>query len=216
MHIFSTFKKLFEEQEKEIVSKLISNQTENKPKFEKKPFNKSYPNKFENKNKPNFEEKPKNSCYVLFAKDGDTFVGMHNNEKKIFRLAGIDAPEKGKAWAKEATNFLNDQIKKKLVYLEFLGEDPYEREIVEVYLDKEKTQHVNKMLINKGFATSERYTNSNHEKTHGFIDYVENEIAEKIADINNEGIWSNEPPPIQNSNEITEPTQRKRIRFGKK
>ncbi len=133
---------------------------------------------FNPKKNTNYENKEKNNCYVLFAKDGDTFDGMLNGEKVTFRLAGVDSPEKDEPLHKEAGNFLNSLIKKKVVYLEFLGKDPYGRTIVEVFLDKEKNQHVNKMMLNEGFATSERYKNNENEYTHSTVEYISNELSE--------------------------------------
>ena len=135
--------------------------------------------------------KDKNTCYALYPKDGDTFVGMHENEKKTFRLAGINTPEKDQPWSKEATEFLREKISKKVIFIEILGKDKYERNVVEVYLDKELKQHVNKMLIEKGFATSERYS-LNGENTHSIFEYIANETIELKAKIKDNGMWDEE------------------------
>lgn len=139
------------------------------------------------------KKESQDSCYALFPKDGDTFVGMHNNEKKTFRLAGIDTPEKGSMWSKEATLFLREKIGKKVVYLTFLGKDPYFREIVEVFLDKEKTQHVNKMLLQEGLASSERYKDRYGNKTHNVVEHLKNEITETVAKVKGKGMWGGPP-----------------------
>lgn len=173
MHLFYTFKKIFEttsDSQLNIVKENSFN-TKNKSKVEKKISNPS-------------------NCYVMFAKDGDTFVGMHENIKKTFRLAGIDTPEKGTPYSEEAKNYLNDNIKKKIVYISILGKDKYERDIVEVFLDKEKTINLNKKMISLGLATSERYTDEQGNRTHNIIEYSENESLEKLAILKNQGIWN--------------------------
>ena len=198
MHIYSVLNKLFTPKIEQ--NKVQDNTNEQKTNFQDGNKEKKYPSKpgspsqakngVGNKGKTSYQE----TARVLFAKDGDTFLGMYNKEKQTFRLAGIDAPEKGKAWAKEATDFLNETIKGKSVYLEFLGKDKYEREIVEVYLDKEKNFHVNQMLLQAGLATSERYKNNKGEHTHNIVSHVKNELTEAVAKIKDVGMWSGEPP----------------------
>jgi len=195
MHIFSTLKELLRPLKKETTvlnndnGQNKQNQGQQKEYKESKAFKSA-----ESFGKPKFKnnEEVKSNCYVLFLKDGDTFVGMHNQEKKTFRLAGINTPEIGEQMAKESTDFLKEKISKKLVYLTFLGVDLYNREIVEVFLDKEKTQNVNKMLIKQGFASSERYKNSEGENTHSIVDYVQNEVLEKIVQFQGKGVWSDD------------------------
>lgn len=208
MHIYSILNKLLGSKDEKIEAQ--NNTNEQKEFFQDKKQEKFSPgNKFNNsytkENKPQFPKKdfasnkgstpkaPQDSCYVLFPKDGDTFIGMHNNEKKTFRLAGIDTPERGAPWAKEATKFLKEKIGTKLVYLTLLGKDKYDRDIVEVYLDKEKIQNVNKMLLEEGLASSERYTNNMGEKTHNIIDYAKNEIKEVSAKFQSKGMWGGLP-----------------------
>jgi endonuclease YncB( thermonuclease family) len=235
MHIFSVLKQLLKTEPKEKSIELSKNnkqQTSNLQEEKKKNYKSSTNAQFK---KPYVEENSYkdaskkiittlNSCYVLFPKDGDTFLGMHNNEKKVFRLAGIDAPEVGSPWAKEATNFLKDKIGKKVVYLDFLGKDTYDREIVEVFLDKEKTQHVNKMLISLGLATSERYTNAEQEKTHSFVEYVGNEVSETIAKVKGNGMWQpfdessmfDTYPETPVKKDTPEVETKPKLRFGKR
>lgn len=173
MHIFSTLEQLFK----------------NKPDTS----NKSIVNK--NINSKTKQKVETNNCYVLFIKDGDTFVGMHNNEKKIFRLAGIDTPEKGEKNYIEATHFLKKLIYKKIVYLDFVGEDIYNRFIVEVYSDREKKININEMLIKENLATSERYKNNKGEYTHDSLEYLKHEVQEKIATVFKKNV--NEPLSVK-------------------
>lgn len=198
MHIFSFLEKLLTNSSEQVKQNVTYPKEENQKVQvdEIKKLNSSYPSfappkaPFENRPKKEKESTSSLSCYVLFPKDGDTFVGMYNNEKLTFRLAGINAPEFGKPWAKQATEFLREQIGKKVVYLEFLGKDPYDRHIVEVFLDKEKKQSVNKMLIEQGLATSERYKDNQGNPTHSLLEHLDNEFDEKIAQIKKEGMWS--------------------------
>jgi len=212
MHIFSTLEKLFKTkepvkiEEKKIELNNNSNLRRNESKVNSVKSKKPYIEK-----KPNYEKViDKNTCYVLFPKDGDTFVGMHNNEKKTFRLAGINTPEKGQAGSKEATDFLRENIGKKVVYLTFLGKDKYEREIVEVFLDKERKLNLNEKLIEIGLAKSERYRDANGNYTHSTMEYVKHELKEKFALLN-----SYEPTDSQAQTENVEinPTPPKK-RFG--
>jgi len=183
MHVFSVLDKLLQTQTKNNHTVTTHNNNKKNNNFQEKKVE-------EPKNSDFADETKYDSCYVLWVKDGDTFVGMHNNEKKTFRLAGINTPEKGFPWSKEATDFLKEKINKKVVYLTFLGEDPYDRYVVEVFLDKEKTQNVNKMLLKEGLATSERYKNTDGKNTHNFLNYAKNEIIEKIAQVKGNGMWS--------------------------
>lgn len=163
--------------------------------------------------KKNIKEKviDRNTCYVLFPKDGDTFVGMHQNEKKTFRLAGINTPEKGQPGAKEATEFLRENIGKKVVYLTFLGKDKYDREIVEVFLDKERKLNLNEKLIELGLAKSERYKDANGNYTHSTLEYAKHELKEKIALLHS--YRQADVPSETNENEEINPMPTKK-RFG--
>lgn len=152
-------------------------------KYEKK----IYPEKNSDQNKP---PRQSTNCFGLYPVDGDTFVGMYDKQKTTFRLAGIDAPEKDENFAKESTEFLRQYIDKKVLFLEFKGKDKYDRHIVEVFTDKEKTKNVNKMLIENGLATSESYKNSDGDKTHGPIENISNEANEWKAKLTGKGMWS--------------------------
>lgn len=190
-------------------SATLNNPNKYKQDYKPTPYNK-YPKKSFEQNK---EKRPSNNCYALFAKDGDSFVGMYNNERREFRLAGIDTPEKGEPWAKQATAFLKEKIGKKVVYLELLGKDNYNRDIVEVFLDKEKTQHVNKMLLQEGFATAQRYHDKDGDKTHNILEHADNKISEVVAKLKNHGQWGGAPEvdfeDEFESNEDSAPTQSK-------
>lgn len=136
-----------------------------------------------------FQDKELKQIYGLYAVDGDTFIGMMNGNKVTFRLAGIDAPEKGEFKYKEAHDFLNEHVRKKVIFVKSRGKDIYNREIVDVFEDKEKNIFVNSLMLKNGYATAENYTNSNGERTHSIAELGIKKIQEKRAETNNKGIW---------------------------
>ncbi len=173
------------------------NQNQQTPVYKKHQFKQSNNNfNFPKANSKEFvnELKPRSSadvnknqdrCYGLFAKDGDTFVGMYQNEQTTFRLAGINTPEKGQFNYDKAKFFLKDLIYKKNLYITLKGKDPYNRSIAEVFLDPEKTQSINKMLLEAGLAKSERYSNASGALTHSENEFIDNEMIEKAAQARN-------------------------------
>lgn len=152
-------------------------------------------NKFFNKDdkKPTsnqfFENKELKQIYGLYAIDGDTFVGMMDSNKVNFRLAGIDAPENGEYKSKEATDLLNQYVRKKIIFIKSRGEDKFGRNIVDVFADKEKNTFVNNIIIKNGLAEVKDYTNIDGEKTHSVIEMGIKKMQETRANINNKGIW---------------------------
>lgn len=168
MRLFNTFKNLYYNQEE-----IINNNLQN---------NKQQKNKYTENNNNNIQkENIKNNgeqCYVLYVKDGDTFVGVVNGQNQTFRLAGINTPEKNQPGAEEATNFLKQHINNKVVYYKSLGIDKYNRNIVEVFLEPNNKKNINQMLLSEGLAKSERYRNNNNKLTHSDIGFLKNEFLE--------------------------------------
>lgn len=162
------------------------------------------------------DKKPKkksNNCYGVYVRDGDTFEAMYNSKRVCFRLAGIDCPEINKPFSQEAREFLKSRILHKVVYLEFKGQDIYNREIVEAFEEKEMKTSINKQLLEEGLATSEKYRNNEGELTHNIIERVGNNIAEAGANFNDKGMWSDAPTTkvelvkvLSNSHQKSEPT----------
>lgn len=141
------------------------------------------------------DKKPKkksNNCYGVHVRDGDTFEAMYNSKRVCFRLAGIDCPEINKPFSQAASEFLKSKILRKVVYLEFKGQDIYNREIVEAFEDKEMRTSINKQLLEEGLATSEKYRNNEGELTHNIIERVGNKIAEVGANFNEKGMWGDD------------------------
>lgn len=98
---------------------------------------------------------------ILYCNDGDTCRIKIQNQLEInVRLAGIDAPEinkikknnkiiKGQPFSKEATEFLNSLIKNKNVQIRQVALDPFNRPIVEIYLNN---QLINLKILEQGYA----------------------------------------------------------------
>lgn len=114
-------------------------------KYEKKSFTK--PDNEQDEVKSRNQEDKVDSAYVLFSANGESFLGIYKNNKRTFKLDGIEHPEKTGYYSNIARNFINQQIKKQVVYLTIKGEDEEGRLIADVFLDKEKTQCLNTMMI---------------------------------------------------------------------
>jgi endonuclease YncB( thermonuclease family) len=147
-------------------------------------------NQSENDMKP--QKKDVSNCYVLFANDGDTFTAMYNNNKTVFRLSDVDAPEleANEPFAKESKEYLASLIAKKVVFIDIKGKDKYDRLVVNVFLDKEKTKNVQDLMILQGLAYSERYKTIDNKLTQSDDQHRDDEILEDIAEKNNAGVWS--------------------------
>lgn len=77
--------------------------------------------------------------------DGDTVVV--NN--KSLRLLGINSPEKGELYYKEAKEFLEDLVLNKSLGVEITGQDKYYRDLVYLF---DGNKNINLELVEKGFA----------------------------------------------------------------
>lgn len=86
-------------------------------------------------------------CFVERVIDGDTIVACQNTT----RLLGINTPEKGERFYKEAKEYLSKRIENKSVTLRFSNEkyDKYGRVLAYVYLGEEC---INSKIIENGFA----------------------------------------------------------------
>lgn len=70
--------------------------------------------------------------------DGDTLVVFYDGEATKVRLAGIDAPERGKPGAAEATEALRELTEGKIIRLVFTEErkrDNFGRLLAEIHVD---------------------------------------------------------------------------------
>lgn len=122
---------------------------------------------------------------VLRIVDGDTVYLKHNEYGKIkVRLAEIDTPEKDQPYGKEAALALSKLISGKIVKLNKVTVDKYNRIVGIIYYKK---TDINYYLVRNGFAWSyDRYNRRKKIKD-----------AENIARKEKIGLWSKQgAPPI--------------------
>lgn len=96
-------------------------------------------------------------CKCVNAYDGDTcrIVFPFNNQlvKITLRLYGYDSPEirssnpEEKQKALEAKEYLQKLILNKIIYAELMKFDKYGRTLAKLYLDENKTQCINDMML---------------------------------------------------------------------
>ena len=72
--------------------------------------------------------------FVNKVLDGDTFI---DDKNKKYRLANVDAPEKGKPGYQKATNQLKKLIERTDIGIKQIAKDKYGRPIVRVYKGRE-------------------------------------------------------------------------------
>lgn len=108
--------------------------------------------------------------------DGDTF---ETNDKRIIRLANINAPEKGTQHAAQATALLR-LFESQEVELEMLSTDRYGRTLARLYAP----DYINREFVATGFATKFLVT---EEEQADFARAEHQAIAEQ------RGIWQHSP-----------------------
>jgi endonuclease YncB( thermonuclease family) len=89
------------------------------------------------------------SGLVVSVLDGDTLEVFHNRHPERIRLSGIDCPEKGQAFGKQAKHAVADLAFGKEVTLQTHGKDKYGRTIGDVIL--EDGTNVNHTLVKDGW-----------------------------------------------------------------
>jgi micrococcal nuclease len=114
--------------------------------------------------------------------DGDTITVLDadKHQHKI-RLEGIDAPESGQPFGKQAKKALSDKVFGKDIAVKQSGEDKYGRTLGHVYIGK---QHVNRELVSEGFAW-------HYKEYNGDPDLA---AAEKEARSAKRGLWRDDVP----------------------
>ena len=126
---------------------------------------------FEPKNNSDFNKKTSKSYeddgsyFCAYPLNGNKIVCLKNKEKFEFELDGINHPDPHHFLAKKSNYKLNDLIKKQKVYLTHNTDNNK----VIVFLDKNKTENVNQLIIDEGFGNSdesnkEKFKNDNKEK----------------------------------------------------
>jgi micrococcal nuclease len=121
----------------------------------------------------------KEKYIVTHIVDGDTF-DISTGER--VRMIGIDTPERGEYFYKEATNRLDELIgNKKVILIKDVSEtDKYGRILRHVYIDD---IWINKQMIEEGFA---RFVTFPPDVAH----VEEFRDAQKNARENNLGLWA--------------------------
>ena len=112
--------------------------------------------------------------------DGDTF--QLSDDKTRARLWGIDAPEKGQAYADESRARLKELCEGKAVRLEIKDTDPYGRKVAIVWLGK---KNINLQMVKEGLAWHYAYFAP---------DAKDLAAAEKAARKARKGLWQDKNP----------------------
>lgn len=115
-----------------------------------------------------------------YVQDGDTFK-LPDNETRV-RLWGIDAPEKGQAYADEARNRLKELCEGKAVRLEMKASDHYGRKVAIVWQGK---KNINLQMVKEGLAWHYAYYAP---------DAKDLADAEKAARKAHRGLWKDKNP----------------------
>lgn len=87
---------------------------------------------------------------VVAVKDGDSITIRSGEHKQIVILYGIDCPEQGQEFGKEARDFTNQACYGKTVTIIEKGKDKFDRLIADIIL--EDGTDLNKLLVSKGLA----------------------------------------------------------------
>jgi micrococcal nuclease len=114
--------------------------------------------------------------------DGDTIDVQLTSGPIRVRLNGIDTPERGQPWGREATQALVALVMAKQVDLEPFTQDRYERLIANVFVG---SVNVNETLVMRGHAWAYR-----HYLTRENLDLCGAEAAARHA---KRGLWKLQP-----------------------
>lgn len=87
---------------------------------------------------------------VVAVKDGDSITIKDGERKQVVILYGIDCPEAGQDFGKEARAFTNEACYGKTVTIIEKGKDKFDRLIADIVL--EDGTDLNKLLVSKGLA----------------------------------------------------------------
>jgi len=142
----------------------------------------------------------KGEDFILVTKiiDGDTLMVKINDKETAVRLVGIDTPESGQCFGKEATNRAKELMENKKVKLEADetqdDKDKYGRLLRYIYL--EDGTFINKKLIEDGVA--KEYT---YKIAYKF--QAEFKSDQKVAKEKKIGLWADEVCPTPTIKTIT-------------
>ncbi len=115
------------------------------------------------------------------VKDGDSLILRVAGEDLEVRLDGIDAPEYGDPFGKEAKRFLSQRAEGKPVSFVVYEEDRYGRSVARVSVDE---QDLSLLMVSEGFAW--HYTRYSDDRTLA--------AAEKRARTARRNLWSQAKP----------------------
>lgn len=87
---------------------------------------------------------------VIKVSDGDTIQVMNNNMAEKVRLNGIDSPESGQAYGRQAKEFTAEMVAGQVVTVEVRDTDRYGRTVGEVILLD--GQNLNREIVKAGYA----------------------------------------------------------------
>ena len=118
---------------------------------------------------------------VIKVIDGDTIVVNHNNDRRRIRLLYIDAPEIGQVYGKDSKVFLKNMLSNKIITINAIKKDKYNRELSEIYLYfNGNPVFVNAKMIKSGNAWVYKMNRKN--------EYLIN--LENFARTHKSGLWS--------------------------
>lgn len=86
---------------------------------------------------------------VVYVIDGDSLIVMNGANKIHIRMWGIDSPEEGQPFSKEAKEYTSRMLSMKLVTIKPVERDKYGRLVAEVFL---RNQNSSEKIIRAGFA----------------------------------------------------------------
>jgi len=81
------------------------------------------------------DELPGFSGKVVYIKDGDSIIVMHDTHREEIRLNAVDCPETNQPFGDKATAFTSSQCLDKVVTIKTFGPDVYGRTIGDVTLE---------------------------------------------------------------------------------
>ncbi|HEY5998682.1 MAG TPA: thermonuclease family protein [bacterium] len=87
---------------------------------------------------------------VVRIRDGDSIVVLEDGVQVEVRLHGIDAPEQGQAFGREAKRRAGELAFGRVVRLESRGKDAWDRTLAEVFLPDGRS--LNRELVSEGMA----------------------------------------------------------------
>lgn len=120
---------------------------------------------------------------VIKVSDGDTIQVMNNNVAEKVRLNGIDSPESGQAYGRQAKEFTADLVAGHVVTVEIRDTDRYGRTVGDVILLDGK--NLNREIVRAGYAWWYRKHSND-----GSLGQLEEEARSARR-----GLWQDSRPP---------------------